>query len=321
MRSPLPVKRSLGRLPLITAARAAAPGWAVLLALVLLVLLLVVAGSGIVPKRTMRYSLHTQARDRAGRWGPSTTDAVRGDAAPPQVTSAHVSDPDFNPALEALNLEYTLSKVSRVSIGLYDATGRRVRLIVSRGFMPAQAPLRVSWDGRDDTGKMVPAGTYSIYLRATDRLGLSYVTGWSGLLVSYKRIVVSLAQQRLWAYDGTNLLLTSLVTTGNKVLPTPTGLFQVMLKRHQFTFFSPWPPGSPFYYPPSRVNYGLYFHDNGYYIHDAPWRSLFGPGSNAGTGTPGRDYTGTHGCVNVPEGVMAQLYNWATPGTVVQIDP
>jgi lipoprotein-anchoring transpeptidase ErfK/SrfK len=103
------------------------------------------------------------------------------------------------------------------------------------------------------------------------------------------------------------------------VLPTPSSLFQVMFKRHQFTFFSPWPPGSPFYYPPSRVNYGLYFHDNGYYIHDAPWRSVFGPGSNAGTGTPGRDYTGTHGCVNVPEGVMAQLYNWATPGTVVQI--
>jgi hypothetical protein len=175
MRPPLPVRWGLSRLTLIATARAAAPGWAVLrplALLVLLVLLLVFAGSDLLASRTMRYSFQGQARDRAGRRGPSATDAMRGGVAPPQVTSAHVSDPYFNPALEALNLEYTLSKVSRVSIGLYDATGRRVRLIVLRGFRPAHVPLRVSWDGRDDNGKMVPAGPYSIYLRATDRLGI-----------------------------------------------------------------------------------------------------------------------------------------------------
>ena len=46
--------------------------------------------------------------------------------------------------------------------------------------------------------------------------------------VETKRIAVSLSQQRLWAYDGNNLVLTTLVTTGNKVLPTPTGLFYIL---------------------------------------------------------------------------------------------
>jgi L,D-peptidoglycan transpeptidase YkuD (ErfK/YbiS/YcfS/YnhG family) len=68
------------------------------------------------------------------------------------------------------------------------------------------------------------------------------------------------------------------------------------------------------------VHYGLYFHDDGYYLHDAPWRTVFGPGSNATTGIPGQNLTGTHGCVNVPLAAMAQLYRWATPGTVVQIN-
>ena len=136
-----------------------------------------------------------------------------------------------------------------------------MRHIVPRTLLPARVPLSVTWDGRDNAGHVVPAGSYSLWLRATDRLGNSHAMGWNRLTVEYKRIVVSLSQQRLWAYDGNHLLLTTLVTTGNKVLPTPTGLFHVMFKRSPFVFRSPWPKGSPYYYLPTRSTYVLYFHD------------------------------------------------------------
>jgi hypothetical protein len=268
---------------------------------------------------TGTYYFHVRAVDAVGNWSPSTTFRVRIDVTAPRVTRHRFSAYYFDPALEALRLSYTLSKVSRVTIGIYNATGRRVRHIVPRTLLPAHVPLSVTWDGRDNAGHVVPAGSYSLWLRATDRLGNSHSIGWSRLTVEYKRIVVSLSQQRLWAYDGNKLLLTTLVTTGNKVLPTPTGVFHVMFKRSPFVFRSPWPKGSPYYYLPTRTTYALYFHDYGYYIHDAPWRSVFGPGSNATPGTPGQNYTGTHGCVNVPRNVMARLYTWATPGTAVLI--
>jgi lipoprotein-anchoring transpeptidase ErfK/SrfK len=38
-------------------------------------------------------------------------------------------------------------------------------------------------------------------------------------------------------------------------------------------------------------------------------------------GTPGQNDTGTHGCVNVPLAAAAQLFTWATIGTVVQVVP
>jgi len=130
---------------------------------------------------------------------------------------------------------------------------------------------------------------------------------------------VSLTQQKLWAYDGNKLVLTSLVTTGNKALPTPAGPYHIEGKFHPFTFHSPWKKGSPYWYPPSKTQYAMLFREGGYFIHDAPWRSTFGPGTNQQLGTPGQNYTGTHGCINVPSDVAQKLFTWAKLGTVVQV--
>jgi lipoprotein-anchoring transpeptidase ErfK/SrfK len=92
-----------------------------------------------------------------------------------------------------------------------------------------------------------------------------------------------------------------------------------MARLHPFTFISPWPKSSPYYYKPSKVQYAMLFREGGYYIHDAPWRSAFGPGTNAQLGTPGTNYTGTHGCINVPADVAKKLFFWAPVGTVVQV--
>ena len=47
----------------------------------------------------------------------------------------------------------------------------------------------------------------------------------------------------------------------------------------------------------------MYFADDGYYIHDAPWRYCFGPGTNVPhicSNANGVGETDSHGCVNVP---------------------
>jgi len=266
------------------------------------------------------YYFHVRALDTAGNWGAGATYPVHVDVTLPALAQHIFSGYYFDPALEQLTLDYKVTKASTVTVGIYDGSGTRIRHIIPTGLKLAGVPQQVAWNGRDDQGRLAPAGSYELAMRATDRLGNTKVVGdWGGFNVTYKRIVISLSQQRLFAYDGPTLFLNTLVTTGNKELPTPTGLFHVMFGKSPFVFHSPWPKGSKFYYADSPVTYALYFKDSGYYIHDSPWRTAYGPGTNSVVGAPGQNYTGTHGCVNVPLNVMSQLYSWATPGTPVQI--
>ena len=124
-------------------------------------------------------------------------------------------------------------------------------------------------------------------------------------------IVVSLLRQHLWAYDHGRLILQTDVTTGRPALPTPAGHYHIFNKQSPFEFISPWPPGSPYYYNPAWVSYAMEFIPGGYYLHDAPWRTWFGPGSNVGDGT--------HGCVNIPLAPMTTLYHWARIGDQVTV--
>lgn len=134
-----------------------------------------------------------------------------------------------------------------------------------------------------------------------------------------KRIVVSIADQRLYAYEGGKLVLSTPITTGRPEAPTPRGTFTVQAKISPKRFVSLWPRGHPFYYDPLNSAYALQFIPN-YYIHDASWRASFGPGTNVShVDAWGRRRTGSLGCVNVPSGAMARLYGWATPGTVVSV--
>lgn len=138
--------------------------------------------------------------------------------------------------------------------------------------------------------------------------------------ISGQLILVNIAQQWLWVYQDRHLLYRTPVTTGMPALPTPTGLFRVRFKESDVTFYSPWPPGSPYYYPPEHINYAMYFADDGYYVHDAPWRHCFGPGTNLPHTCPdGSQEVGSHGCVNVPTKAGAWIYKWVNPGARVDI--
>jgi len=79
---------------------------------------------------------------------------------------------------------------------------------------------------------------------------------------------------------------------------------------------SPWPADDWRWYPNSWINYSLLFQWSGYFIHDASWRGLYGPGSNL-IQMPGTLIPGTHGCINVPLRAMATLYAWAQDGAAV----
>jgi len=126
-----------------------------------------------------------------------------------------------------------------------------------------------------------------------------------------KLIVVSLATQSLTAYENGRVVATTVVATGRPALPTLTGTFHIKAKYTPYQFVSPWPKGSPYWYASAWVKYAMLYDDGGYFIHDAPWRTVWGPGAN--------QTNGTHGCVNVPLSTMAFLYTWASLGTTVVV--
>lgn len=126
-----------------------------------------------------------------------------------------------------------------------------------------------------------------------------------------KLIVVSLSRQVLTAFQDGTPVLTTYVATGRPALPTPPGVYHVFARYAPYKMISPWPYGSPYWYPPSWTNWAMEFIGGGYFIHDAPWRSWYGPGANL--------YNGTHGCVNVPYSPMSFLWNWTPIGTTVVV--
>lgn len=137
-----------------------------------------------------------------------------------------------------------------------------------------------------------------------------------------KMIVVSLSHQWLYASQDGRQVFSTPVMTGRSSLATPTGTYHVIAKKSPTTFYSPWPPGSPYWYPPTHINYALEWLGGGYYLHDSWWHSVYGPGSNGWHYDPQFGWQwGSHGCIAMALSSAAWLYNWAPIGTTVQINP
>jgi hypothetical protein len=135
-----------------------------------------------------------------------------------------------------------------------------------------------------------------------------------------KVIVVSTESQEATLYQNGKVIYSSPVTTGGPELPTDHGVFHIYAKITPFVFHSPFPPDSPYYYYPSPVTYWMPF-DVAQGLHDAPWRSNFGAGSNeeATDLGGGRSILGTHGCVNLPFTAAQFIWDWAPIGTTVAV--
>lgn len=133
-----------------------------------------------------------------------------------------------------------------------------------------------------------------------------------------KVIVTSLTEQMTRLYDNGQLVKAIPVVTGRQEAPTPAGLWHIFYMGTNLTFKSDEPPGSPLWYPPTPINYGMEYHWGGFFDHDATWRSYFGPGANK----PHDDYTsgiysddGSHGCINMNLANTRFMYNWVDIGT------
>ena len=131
-----------------------------------------------------------------------------------------------------------------------------------------------------------------------------------------KALTISLSEQVIRAYEHGQQVFWSYVTTGRPGLETDPGNFKVYWKVTPWTMHSPWPKGSPYWYPDSKVQMVMWF-NGGDGIHDASWRSRYGPGTNVPHNDPTGEDTGTHGCVNVPFKNMLWLWNWTPTGTPV----
>ncbi len=135
-----------------------------------------------------------------------------------------------------------------------------------------------------------------------------------------RQVVVSLGQQWWYAYQDGAVVYSSPVTTGRPELATPMGRFTVLSRHSPFTFISPWPVGNRFWYAPSPCTYALRITGNGVFLHDSPWRTAYGPGTNLPqNGSDGVARTGSHGCINLPFAAAQFLWGFAPIGTTVNV--
>jgi LysM repeat protein len=113
-----------------------------------------------------------------------------------------------------------------------------------------------------------------------------------------KRFLVVLSQQRLYAYDGDQMVRTTLISSGVAAYPTVIGTFHIYAR---YTSARMVGPG----YNLPNVPYVMYFYQ-GYGLHGTYWHHNFG--------TPM-----SHGCVNMPTDEAEWAFNWSTYGTPVVV--
>ena len=146
----------------------------------------------------------------------------------------------FDPDVEGEPLVATIQGVAWVRLQVYVQGTPQVVRTLEGGLH--SGTTTVTWDGRDQQGRLLPEGSYRLVLTATDPFGRQAVADYSDIVLLRRRVVVSLRQQRLVAYAGTRAVASTLVTTGNRRLPTPVGIFHILAVYHPFTMVSPWPP-------------------------------------------------------------------------------
>jgi lipoprotein-anchoring transpeptidase ErfK/SrfK len=129
------------------------------------------------------------------------------------------------------------------------------------------------------------------------------------LPVPHKKIVISIAEQRMRVYENGALLHEWLVSTGQAHSPTYRGVFQVLDKTEE-AYASQWDLWMPYFiaiYPAGGIVY------NG--IHELP---ILANGQRLWEGSLG--HPASFGCIilGIPE--AETLYQWADIGVVVKIE-
>ena len=136
-------------------------------------------------------------------------------------------------------------------------------------------------------------------------------------------VVVSLIEQTLRFYQDGQLIQAYQITSGQFDKPSPPGFWHVFDRESPTKFKSSEPKGSAFWYPDTKINYAMEYHDGGYFMHDSWWRVNYGVGTNYPHYDTGGDEsfagTGSHGCINMQENQIAWLYAHTGYGMAVII--
>ncbi len=111
-------------------------------------------------------------------------------------------------------------------------------------------------------------------------------------------IDIDLSDQKLYAYEGTTIVNTFIVSTGDDTHPTIPGEYRIYVMYVEDDMAG---PGYYLY----DVPYVMYY-DHGYGIHGTYWHTNFG--------TPT-----SHGCTNMRTEDAEWLFNWASVNTLVMI--
>ncbi len=72
-----------------------------------------------------------------------------------------------NPFNPSTSIEFTVRDRTRVTLSVYDVSGKLVRTLLNEGRLPGEVH-QVTWDGRNDTGQSVSSGVYFYRLVAND---------------------------------------------------------------------------------------------------------------------------------------------------------
>jgi lipoprotein-anchoring transpeptidase ErfK/SrfK len=115
---------------------------------------------------------------------------------------------------------------------------------------------------------------------------------------SGRSIVVSVGEQRIYAYENGQLVHSHLTSTGRQVTPTVIGDYNIYVK-----YVADDMSGPDYFLP--QVPYVMYFYQ-GYGIHGTYWHNSFGRPMS-------------HGCVNLPVGEAEWFFNFASVGTPVRV--
>lgn len=120
-----------------------------------------------------------------------------------------------------------------------------------------------------------------------------------------KRIEVDLSNQRLYAIENGTRVYDFPISSGKPWWATPTGNFRIWVKL-RYTRMQGGSQALGTYYNLPNVPYTMFFYNDkvpkwkGYGIHGAYWHNNFGVPMS-------------HGCINMKEEDVAQIYYWAQP--------
>jgi len=119
-----------------------------------------------------------------------------------------------------------------------------------------------------------------------------------------KRVYVDLNRQRLYAFEGNNLVYDFVVSSG-KWGWTPTGTFRIWVKLRYTLMEGGSKELGTYYYLPN-VPYTMFFSNNkiprwrGFALHGTYWHNDF-------------SVRRSHGCLNVPIEAARWIYRWVHP--------